>query len=75
MVNDSTPIEEVRKSIDKYLAENNMVLDLKKSRDLNYLLSFAIKDTIRNISRVYKAKCVILVKTLLKFISFLTAIT
>lgn len=53
VVNDSTPVEEVRKAIDKYLAENNMVLDLKKSRDLNYLLSFAIRDTIRKTTSIF----------------------
>lgn len=53
VVNDSTPIEEVRKSIDKYLVENDMTLDLQKSRDLNYLLSFAIRDTIRKTTSIF----------------------
>jgi hypothetical protein len=56
VVNDSTPTEEVRKAIDKYMAEYGAVLDLNKSRDLNYLFRFAIADTIRKSTSIFNRK-------------------
>ena len=47
VVNDSTPVEEVRAAMDKYMAQFSTNLDLKKTRSIISLFKFAVADTVR----------------------------
>lgn len=47
LVNDSTPIEDVRKAMDAYMAEFGTNMDIVASRDYNALFKFAVQDSIR----------------------------
>lgn len=53
VVNDSTPIEEVRKAVDKYMAEYNTTIDINNSEDLLYLFRFAVQDSIRKTKSLF----------------------
>lgn len=53
VVNDSMPIEEVRRGMDKYMAEYESNLDIKKAEDLVPFFRFAIRDTIRKTTSLF----------------------
>lgn len=56
VVNDSTPIEDVRNAIDRYLADNDTNMDIVKSRETNALFTFAIRDAIRKSRSLFTRK-------------------
>lgn len=53
LVNDSSPIAEVRKAIDQYLAKNKDILALKDSVHYKEILAYAIKDTLRKFTSIF----------------------
>lgn len=54
LVNDYSPVEEVKHSIDFYLHANDQHLDLKKSNEYKDLLAFGIKQALVNLTSLFK---------------------
>lgn len=55
IVNDSTPIDVVRKNIDVYLTKNREVLKTSDSAHYKAILSFGIKDAIRKVTSIFQS--------------------
>lgn len=53
LVNDSTPIDKVRKAIDEYMVSQGEVLSIKDSIHFNQVLAYAIKDTLRKVTSIF----------------------
>lgn len=53
LVNDSSPVEKTRRSIDMYLDENNTNLSFNDSIHEKSLMMFAIKDSIRKLTSLF----------------------
>lgn len=53
IVNDSTPIDEVRKAVDRYIAEYNTVVNLHYKDDSAYIFRFAVQDSIRKAKSLF----------------------
>lgn len=53
LVNDSTPIEEVRHAIDDYMSSTGDVLSIKDSIHFKEILSYAVKDTLRKFGSLF----------------------
>ena len=56
VVNDSTPVEEVRAAMDKYMAQFSTNLDLKKTRSIISLFKFAVADTVRKSGSIFTSR-------------------
>lgn len=56
MVNDSIPVEEVRKNIDVYLMKTNDHLSISDSVHYNQLLAYGIKDSLRKLTSLFYKK-------------------
>ena len=56
LVNDTTPIEKTRRSIDIYLDKNNTNLSFNDSIHEKSLMMFAIKDSIRKLTSLFYIK-------------------
>lgn len=54
LVNDSTPVDNVRKTIDLQLAKGRETLSISDSVNYRSLLAFAIKDTIRRYASIFE---------------------
>ena len=54
MVNDSTPIDTVRKNIDVYLVKNNEQIKISESAHYAYILEFGIKDALRKVTSIFE---------------------
>ena len=54
MVNDSTPIDTVRKNIDVYLVKNNEQIKISESPHYAYILEFGIKDALRKVTSIFE---------------------
>lgn len=54
LVNDSTPVEDTRKTIDLELAKEKQTLSISDSVNYRALLAFAIKDTIRRYTSIFE---------------------
>lgn len=54
IVNDGTPADEVRRSVDIYLAQNNEVLRISDSVHYREILAYAIKDTMRKVTSMFE---------------------
>lgn len=54
IVNDSSPAEEVRRSVDIYLSENNESLKISDSIHYREILAYGIKDTMRKLVSMFE---------------------
>lgn len=54
IVNTATPIDEVRKELDIYLADTNQTIDINKSLANRELILFGIKDSVRKIASMFE---------------------
>lgn len=54
IVKDTQPVEDVRKSVDSYLAENKTNLSINDSIHYREILAFAIKNTIRKFTSIFE---------------------
>jgi hypothetical protein len=53
LVNDSSPIDEVRHAIDDYMKSTGDVLSIKDSIHFNEVLAYAVKDTLRKFTSIF----------------------
>lgn len=53
LVNDSTPITEVRRAIDEYMESNGDVLSIKDSIHFKEVLAYAVKDSLRKVTSIF----------------------
>jgi len=56
LVNDSSPVEEVRHAIDNYMASKGDILSIKDSIHFKEVLAYAIKDTLRKFTSIFTRK-------------------
>jgi hypothetical protein len=56
LVNDSTPVEEVRKAVDVYLDTTGSHISITDSVQYREILAFAIKDSLRKLTSLFEAK-------------------
>lgn len=54
IVNDGTPADEVRRSVDIYLAKNNTELRISDSVHYQEILAYGIKDTMRKVTSMFE---------------------
>jgi len=53
LINDSTPVDELRKYIDAYLSTTNDSLTLSDSEHYKYILAVGIKDSLRKLTSIF----------------------
>lgn len=53
LVNDSSPITEVRRAIDEYMESTGDVLSIKDSIHFKEVLAYAVKDTLRKVTSLF----------------------
>lgn len=54
MVNDSTPVDVVRKNLDVYLVKTNQTIKINDSFHYNGILAFGLKDALRKVSSIFE---------------------
>ena len=54
LVKDSTPIEDVRKCIDVYLAKNNETISITDSANYREILRYGIQNTLRKVTSIFE---------------------
>lgn len=56
LVNDSSPVDEVRKAVDTYAVNNGTHISITNSVQYRELLAFALKDSLRKLTSIFTQK-------------------